>query len=212
MLMETAEEFEVFAERRKDFGKRQVFFFDGFTKQPGVTKNGATGADYLADVDWSKTRAFALGLSGIYLNCAGRERQGIVAEQQMQTLKGEISKKLEELLDPKEGQKAISKVYDTKVCYRGLYTDEAPDLVIGYNPGFRVSWESVTGSIEPEVFSDNLKAWSGDHHVDPKLIPGVLFANRPLEAKEPHIMDIAPTVLNLFAIKVPVYMEGRALL
>jgi predicted AlkP superfamily phosphohydrolase/phosphomutase len=175
-------------------------------------KDGKTfGADYFKDVDWSKTRAFAVGLSGIYLNRIGREAHGIVSEREAATLKVEISRKLEQLTDPADGSQAIRRVHDAASSYRGLYTDEAPDLIVGYHPGFRVSWDSITGTVEKEVFSDNLKAWSGDHHVDPELVPGILFSNKKLTKKAPHITDLAPTVLSLFAVKPPAYMEGEVI-
>lgn len=177
-----------------------------------ATKSGkATGADYFQDIDWSKTKAFAVGLSGLYINRQGREAQGIVSADEAETLKAEISRKLEQLNDPANGARSINKVHDTAKAYRGLYTDEAPDLIVGYAPGYRISWDSITGTIEPEIFSDNLKAWSGDHHVDPKSIPGILLTNRKIKAENPHIVDIAPTVLDLFAVKVPPHMEGKVL-
>jgi predicted AlkP superfamily phosphohydrolase/phosphomutase len=177
-----------------------------------VLKDGKTvGRDYFQDVDWSRTKAFAVGLSGIYINKVGREVNGIVSAQESKTLKNEIARKLEQLIDPLDNSPAIRKVYDAAASYRGLYTDEAPDLIVGYYPGYRVSWDSITGSVEPEVFSDNLKAWSGDHHVDPELVPGILFTNKKLTKQAPHITDIAPTVLSLFAVKPPAYMEGEVI-
>jgi bisphosphoglycerate-independent phosphoglycerate mutase (AlkP superfamily) len=74
-----------------------------------------------------------------------------------------------------------------------------------------VSWDSITGTVEAEIFSDNLKAWSGDHHVDPELIPGIIFSNQRLTKSAPHITDIAPTILSLFAVKPPPYMEGEVI-
>jgi predicted AlkP superfamily phosphohydrolase/phosphomutase len=178
-----------------------------------VLKGGVTtGADYLKDVDWSKTKAFALGLSGIYLNVKGRERQGIVEEKEIAALKAQISQGLEALRDPQDGTVCVSKMYDTAKEYKGLYASEAPDLIVGYAPGYRVSWDSVTGIVEPEVFSDNVKAWSGDHHIDPALVPGVLFSNLPLKAQTPHIADLAPTVLDVFGVAKPAYMEGKVII
>ncbi|MDZ4786411.1 MAG: alkaline phosphatase family protein [bacterium] len=177
-----------------------------------VKEGGPTGADYFKDVDWSRTKAFAVGLSGLYINKKGRESYGIVEEAEAQKLKAEIISKLTGIKDPQDGSVAIRNVYDTAKEYRGLYTSEAPDLIIGYNPGYRVSWDSITGGIEKDVFSDNLKAWSGDHHIDPELVPGILFTNRKLKTKNPHIVDIAPTILDVFDIKIPVYMEGKVLL
>ncbi len=170
------------------------------------------GKDYLQEVDWSKTKAFALGLSGIYTNKRGRERFGILSDEESEGVKAEIISKLTGLKDPQDGSEAVKTVYDTRKAYRGLYTTEAPDLIVGYNPGYRVSWDSITGTVEPQLFSDNLKAWSGDHHIDPKEVPGIFFVNAPLKTDAPNIIDIAPTTLDLFGIKPPGYMEGRVVL
>lgn len=139
-------------------------------------------------------------------------RRGIVPEAEAEQLKREISRKLEELKDPENGEKAIRKVYDTAKEYRGIYREDACDLIIGTEIGYRVSWESVTGGIKEELFEDNLKAWSGDHDVDPKLVPGVLFTNMPAKSESPNIIDMAPTVLDLFAVPIPRHMEGKVVI
>lgn len=175
-------------------------------------KDGKTvGADYFRDVDWSRTKAFAVGLSGIYINRKGREAHGIVEPHDVETLKNEIAHKLEGICDPQNGAPAVRRVHDAASSYRGIYKDEAPDLIVGYHPGYRVSWDSITGTIESDVFSDNTKAWSGDHHVDPELVPGILFTNKKLTKDAPHITDLAPTVLALFGVKPPGYMEGEVI-
>lgn len=198
-----------FASFRRCFNLNTWLIKEGYM----TLKEGAKfGSDYLQDVDWSKTRAYGLGLAGFYINRAGRERNGIVPDNEFESLKAEIAAKLEQVRDPVGESVVISKVYDSLKSYRGLYTEEAPDLIVGYAPGYRVSWESVTGGIEQEVFSDNVKAWSGDHHVDPKLVPGILFSNRPIKSEAPSILDLAPTVLDVFAIKPPTYMEGRVII
>jgi predicted AlkP superfamily phosphohydrolase/phosphomutase len=169
------------------------------------------GAEYLQDVDWSRTVAYAIGLSGIYINRRGREARGIVESKDIERIKDEIVSKLSGLRDPLDSSVAVRRVYDSKASYRGLYVSEAPDLIVGYAPGYRVSWESITGTVEGDIFSNNVKAWSGDHHVDPELIPGVLFSNRKVRTESPRIIDLAPTVLDLFGVKVPGYMEGEVL-
>jgi len=191
---------------------RRCVNLNTWLKQNGylyLKDNKEVGADYFQDVDWARTKAFAVGLSGIYLNRKGREANGIVEPHEVPTLKQQIIQGLEQLADPENGESAIKKVYDSQASYRGLYKDEAPDLIVGYHPGYRVSWDSITGTIEKDLFSDNLKAWSGDHHVDPELVPGVLFTNKKLTKSSPHITDLAPTVLSLFGVKPPRYMEGE---
>jgi predicted AlkP superfamily phosphohydrolase/phosphomutase len=170
------------------------------------------GRTYLADVDWSATRAYALGLAGIFLNVSGREGRGVVPPEEAGTLAREICERLTGLADPATGEPAIREAVTREAVYRGPYRDEAPDVVVGYAVGYRVSWDSVIGKCGAEVLSDNTKAWSGDHCVHPSLVPGILFCNRPLATDAARIIDVAPTTLDIFGVPVPAYMDGVSLL
>ncbi len=175
-------------------------------------KDSSGDEKYLAAVDWSQTRAFAVGLAGIFLNLKGREAKGIVDPgAEAAQLRKEIAEKLARLNDPERGQKAIKQVYNALKVYRGPYKTEAPDLIIGYNRGYRASWETAIGQVTDKIFHDNTKAWSGDHCIDHTLVPGVLFCNRPVSTEHPRLMDIAPTVLDMFGVAVPAYMDGKPL-
>ncbi len=171
---------------------------------------GRRGEEFLAGVDWSRTRAFAVGLTGIFLNLKGKFAQGIVsAGAEADKLREEIAARLTTLVDPQTGASAIKRTYITAKVYRGPYKDQAPDLIPGYQRGYRVSWETAIGRTTAAVFHDNTKAWSGDHCIDPSLIPGVLFCNHPLEADNPRLMDIGPTIMQSFGVSVPEHMDGR---
>jgi predicted AlkP superfamily phosphohydrolase/phosphomutase len=175
--------------------------------QDGATESGR----YFKGVDWSRTRAYTLGLGGLYLNLGGREAQGIVRPgAEADTLKHELIEKLTNLRDEERGAIGIRNVYSTQALYKGPYLAEAPDLIVGYNDGYRTSWDAAVGKVTAEVFEDNCKAWSGDHSVDPELVPGVLFSNRKIGAQDPGIEDMAPTVLQLFGVERPPWMEGRS--
>ncbi|HSD09746.1 MAG TPA: alkaline phosphatase family protein [Candidatus Binatia bacterium] len=175
-------------------------------------REGARGdADYLRDVDWSRTRAYAVGLAGVYLNLRGREAQGIVGPDDADSLKQDIASKLEALKDPDGDRRVVLEAVDMASRYRGPYLDQSPDLIIGYADGYRVSWEAAVGKVAGEIISDNSKCWSGDHCVDPRLVPGVLFSSHPVPAENPSIVDVAPTILELYGISPPAYMEGRSL-
>ncbi|HEY7390905.1 MAG TPA: alkaline phosphatase family protein [Bryobacteraceae bacterium] len=176
-------------------------------------KPGASGGgQYLKDIDWSRTRAYTFGLAGIYINQKGREAEGIVDRREAAELKRELAARLTGLRDPGRMQVAIRKAWPSDALYTGPYLDAAPDLVIGYEDGYRASWDAVVGKLSAEVFDDNRKAWSGDHSIDPNLVPGVLFSNRKIAAEDPGIEDMAPTALDLFGIPIPAYMEGRPVL
>jgi predicted AlkP superfamily phosphohydrolase/phosphomutase len=168
--------------------------------------------EYLAGIDWSATRAFAIGLTGIFLNVKGKFAQGIVEPgTEADALRDEIALKLGPLADPETGAGAIRRVYQAPMFYRGPYKDHAPDLIVGYQRGYRVSWEAANGRTTRQVFHDNTKAWSGDHCVDVSVVPGVLFCNRKIEADHPRLIDLAPTVLEQFGVPVPPYMDGKPL-
>jgi len=174
-------------------------------------KSGADGsAEWLRDVDWSKTKAYCLGLTGMFLNVRGREEQGIVAPgADAQALKDEIMRKLKGLRDEDKKEVGIREAFDPAKLYSGPYLENGPDLIIGYNAGYRTSWDCASGVISGPVFEDNVKAWSGDHCIDPRLVPGVFFCSRSIDADEPHIVDLAPTALRLFGIQPPAHMDGK---
>jgi predicted AlkP superfamily phosphohydrolase/phosphomutase len=177
-------------------------------------KPGADGrAEWLRDVDWPRTRAYALGLTGMFLNVKGREAQGVVEPGEGVTqLRKELATKLSGLRDDACGAVGITEAFETQALYTGPYLQNAPDLLIGYNAGYRTSWDCATGVVSGPVFEDNLKAWSGDHCIDPRQVPGVLFCNRAIDSNDPALIDIAPTALHLFGIAPPAYMEGKVLM
>jgi predicted AlkP superfamily phosphohydrolase/phosphomutase len=172
---------------------------------------GRRHEEHLAGVDWSRTRAFAIGLAGIYINVKDKYSEGIVDPRgEADRLREEIVRRITALVDPETGASAVKRVYIASKFYKGPYRDNGPDLIVGYQRGYRVSWETAIGRTTESVFHANKKAWSGDHCVDPSLVPGILFANRPVKDENPRLIDIAPTVLSLFGVAVPEYMDGRA--
>jgi predicted AlkP superfamily phosphohydrolase/phosphomutase len=175
--------------------------------QPGHDTSG----DWFAHVDWSKTKAFTLGLTGLFVNRKGREKHGIVGPDELPALCRELKAKLEALVDPKTQGRVVREAFLTHEIHDGPYADAAPEILIGYEKGFRNSWECATGAVTKDVFTDNTKSWSGDHCVDPRLVPGVFFCNRKIATDDPALSDVAPTVLESFGIDVPRYMQGRPL-
>jgi len=168
--------------------------------------------EHLAGVDWSRTRAFAIGLAGIYLNIKDKYAQGIVApDGEADQLREEIAGRLTALVDHEFRASAVKRVYIASRFYKGPYRENGPDLIVGYERGYRVSWETAIGRTTEQIFHSNKKAWSGDHCVDPSLVPGILFCNRPVENENPRLIDIGPTVLAMFGVAVPEYMDGKVL-
>lgn len=176
-----------------------------------VLEEGAQPADVdmLRHVDWSRTRAYAIGLNGLYLNLAGRERDGIVQPgAEASALKAELKAALEATVDPLDGKPAIKHAYRADEVYHGAMRDTGPDIVIGYHRGWRGSNESALGRLTASEFSDNMLKWSGDHCIAADEVPGILLANRPVRRPDPSLVDMAPTILTLFGVPVPADMVG----
>jgi predicted AlkP superfamily phosphohydrolase/phosphomutase len=160
-----------------------------------VLKPGATvSAPLFAQVDWSKTRAYALGLNGIFINEKGREAQGVVATSAIAPLKAEIAAKLSGLHDG--GIAVVDAVYDADAIYHGAHLGDAPDLVVGYAPGYRASWQTTLGGVPTALIEDNLQPWSGDHCIDPAAVPGVLFTSFQPDKPVAGIADVAQLILR----------------
>lgn len=175
-------------------------------------KEGANESrDFFEDMDWSKTKAYAMGFGGIYLNKVGREHYGIVNEAKAEDLKQAIIKGLKQLRDPATGEIIVKEVYDGKKVFHGSYMEEGPDLFVGFNAGYRASWQTALGGAPGVLLEENKRKWSGDHLIDPVLVPGVIFVNKKVELKKPSIIDIAPTILDLFNISYLTKTEGRVL-
>ncbi len=157
-----------------------------------VLKDGKNVSDAgFTEVDWSKTKAYALGLNSLYINRIGREAYGIVAEPEVAQIKQAIISGLPRLHDPQTGLQAIRNVFDAELLYPGNANDDAPDLVIGYEPGFRASWQTTLGGVPATLIDDNNKKWSGDHCITPEAVPGVLFTSFKTDKPWDSIRDIA---------------------
>ena len=171
---------------------------------------------YYGPYDWSKTRAYALGLSKIYINLKGREPNGIVNEAEAEPLKTEIIAKLSKLTDDQAHGYApvISVVKRREDIWEGDRLNEAGDLQIGYARGYRVSWQTSLGGADEPIIADNLRNWSGDHcSYDPKLVPGVVFSNRKLDSTSYGLIDVGMTTLQYLNVPLPDTLgpkDGRA--
>jgi len=173
---------------------------------------------FFPNVDWSRTKAYALGLGQIYLNLRGREKNGIVEHgPESDRLLEEMRQKLEAVKDPDTGESVIQNVYFGREVFHGPRMTDAPDLQVDFRSGYRTSWQTSLGAIPSGIVVANMKKWSGDHCAsDPSDTGGIFFSNRPLQkaaeltSPDPSILDIAPTVLKLLSVKPPTKLDGRA--
>ena len=186
---------------------------NGFMKlNRKVDKNDKEGGSLFKYVDWENTYAYALGFGSIYLNMKGREKHGTVAPgAHSRAVLKDISGKLIKLHDSKFGQSPVKNVYISGDIYSGGQIDKSPDIVVGFDEGYRASWQTALGGSPSEIIDDNTGKWSGDHIMDPSIVPGFILTNFNTNHDNPNLMDIAPTVLSCFGMSTP-DIKGKSLL
>jgi len=198
-----------FAPYQHSFNLNTWLLNNGYITRKAVA--GGDASEPFADVDWSHTRAYGLGLNGLYLNVRGRERAGIVEPgAEADALLNEIRQKLLEVRDPKDGSQVITRIDLASEAYQGPYARTGPDALVGYNRGYRAGWKTILGAFPADVLEDNTNAWSGDHCMDFTKVPGVLLSNRKIDAQAPALTDIAPTILSEFGIAKTKEMLGQS--
>jgi len=200
-----------FAPYNRSFNLNTWLLNHGYIKLKGGTSPGSN--EPFADVDWSQTRAYGLGLNGLYLNLRGRETNGIVEPgAAADSLMAEIRSKLLAIKDAKTNLPVITRIDFAAEAYQGPYSHSGPDMLVGYNRGYRAGWKTILGSFPPDELEDNTNPWSGDHCMDYTLVPGVLLSNRKIAATAPALTDIAPTILTEFGIAKGKGMIGQSVL
>ena len=163
------------------------------------------------NVDWSKTRAYAMGLGELYINLKGREAQGIVNPgAEYDALKAELKQRLVAMQDPEDGARPVRRALAREEIYEKFDPNMIPDIFILNNDGYRVSWQTSLGGVPKDVFQPNKAVWSGDHcSVDPEIVKGIFFTNRKLATgRAPYIADVYPTVLGALGVGAPYELDG----
>jgi len=174
-------------------------------------KRGET--EFFENVDWSRTRAYALGFNALYVNQRGREGRGIVSAMERRALVDELAAGLEALRDPLNGEAPVVKGYKGHERFSGPYRNQGPDIVVGYNRGYRASWQTALGKVPKDWYETNDKKWSGDHCMASDLLPGMVLMNRPAPRSEgATLRDLTATILAAFDIPTPSDMNGKSIL
>jgi predicted AlkP superfamily phosphohydrolase/phosphomutase len=166
-------------------------------------------SQFYSDIDWSQTRAYGVGFSGVYLNLKGREAAGVVDPSEADALLEQIRTQLLSLTD--QGQPVFHQIYRSRDIYRGSAATNGPDLILGYNAGYGPSDHSVLGTWSSEVLADHRDGFSGQHEVDYVLVPAVLFSTRKLPVERAALQDVTATVLKEFGVPAGPQMTGRPL-
>jgi predicted AlkP superfamily phosphohydrolase/phosphomutase len=170
------------------------------------------GGQFWENVDWTRTKAYAMGLGQIYVNLQGREGRGAVAPADSNAVQDALATRLLAMTDPTTGARMVDAVYKRDDIYKGPFLNNASEIQVGFADGYRISWQSALGGSPPGLVYPNMKKWSGDHgSYDYKQTAGVLISSRALSEARADIMDIAPTVLKYFGVPIPGDIDGKSI-
>jgi predicted AlkP superfamily phosphohydrolase/phosphomutase len=173
--------------------------------------NESQSEEGFQNVDWSRTKAYSIGLNAVYVNQRDRERYGIVAPGvDKKAVLRALREQLLAFRDPENGKPVVASVFAPEENQTAL-SDSAPDLIVGYYPGYRSSWQTALGEVPRELIADNTDEWRGDHCVAPQFVPGVLLSNRKSKASDAHLYDLTVTMLSEFGISKPGEMIGESI-
>jgi predicted AlkP superfamily phosphohydrolase/phosphomutase len=167
-----------------------------------LRREGFLSATNDGSIDWKHTKAYAMGLNALYLNVVGRERDGIVHDgPERASLTADLMRRLQA---EKPAIESVSRLPRNGNRF-------APDLIVGYAPGYRGSWETALGAVPRDVIVNNDDAWIGDHCIAAEAVPGILVANRKPGLTDPQLKDLTVTILKEFGVAPLAEMKGRAI-
>jgi predicted AlkP superfamily phosphohydrolase/phosphomutase len=168
---------------------------------------------FFQNVDWSRTRAYAMGLGNIYVNLAGREPNGTVLPgEEYSQVREAIIDGLEGLVDPETGDRPVARVFRREDIYTGFDPTLVSDLRAANAEGYRVSWQTALGGVPRDVIQPNEKPWSGDHcSMHPDEVPAIFFSSAPVSKTDAGMEDLFPTILNAFQAPIPEDIDGESL-
>ncbi len=170
----------------------------------------ASDEELFVHVDWQRTMAYSIGLNSVYLNLEGRERNGIVTKgEESASILQRLKERLEGFRDPDNGRTVVERVYLTSDVYHGAAAESAPDVIVGWAPGYRSSWQTALGAVPKVLIEDNKDEWAGDHCIAAESVPGSFLCNRKTRLADPRLQDVTVTLLAEFGLPKGKGMSGR---
>lgn len=178
-------------------------------------REGVIYAMQFGDIDWRRTKAFCDGATDdIWINLAGRDPLGTVAEAEYDALCDFICSELKNAVDATSGKPIIDAVYRRNEIYAGPHVDRAGDITLRWK-----SDEVITGirtGHSPENIAPKHWTWPADLQTGAHALDGVLLAVGPSisggkRVQDAELMDIAPTVLYCFGEVIPEDFDGKVI-
>jgi predicted AlkP superfamily phosphohydrolase/phosphomutase len=161
-------------------------------------------------VDWSRTKVWSEGgyYARVFINLRGREPQGTVEQGDYERFRDELREKFANTVDP-DGKPLGTLVFKPEEIYREV-RNVAPDLIVHFGG---LLWRSVGGVGHPTVHVREND--TGPDECNHAQFGAFILAAPNLQVRGQvegaHLLDIAPSVLQLAGYEVPRSMQGNLL-
>jgi predicted AlkP superfamily phosphohydrolase/phosphomutase len=161
------------------------------------------------EVDWSRTRAWGSGgyYARLFLNVRGREPDGVIDPVDYEEVRDGLIERIAAITDP-NGNPIGSVAYKPDEIYQEV-RNIAPDLIVYFGD---LSWRSVgsLGLSGVHTFKNDTGPDDANHAQEGLYIYYHPKAKGQGCGPGRHLMDVAPTVLDLVGVPVPPEMQGRS--
>jgi predicted AlkP superfamily phosphohydrolase/phosphomutase len=164
------------------------------------------------EVNWDKTLAWGSGgyYARLFLNVKGREPDGIIAPTDYEKIRDELRERIAAITGPEgTGSASIGSVaYKPEEIYAQV-NNIAPDLIVYFG---NLSWRSVgsLGLNRIHTFENDTGPDDANHAQEGLYILYHPKARGHGRDARRHLMDVAPTVLDLMGVPIPGDMQGRS--
>ncbi len=162
------------------------------------------------NVNWEKTRVWSEGgyYARVFFNVKGREPNGIIDPADYERFRDEMKARLEATVDDK-GRPMGNLIFKPEEVYRSV-RNIAPDLIVHFGGLF---WRSIGSVGYPglHVQENDTGPDACNHAQFGAFILASANSQRRGQVEGMHLLDVAPTLLNLGGYDVPESMQGRPL-
>lgn len=170
------------------------------------------------NIEWSKTKAFVGETEGIRINRKGAYPEGIVEEEEYDSLRELLIREIKKLKDPETGEPVIQLACKREEIFSGDHVNDFPDIITTpmkeqYNISSRISPNGRKKAPEDSFIAieEHWRKVSGSHRLEGVFIISGKDIKENVKVSTSEIIDVCPTAIHLLGLPVPSDVDGKVI-